>query len=55
MTFLLSLTSFNEERLLQQELDDYEETVNAVGLLQVQDRETGELVYERDGNPWFLI
>ena len=55
MALSLPTSSFNEELLIRQELEDYEETVNAVGLLQVKERETDELVYERDGNPWFLI
>ena len=55
MTFPLPPTTFNEECILQQELDDYDELVKAVGLLQVIDRESGQLMYDLDDNPWFLI
>ena len=50
-----TVMSFNEQLLLQQELSDYGNTVNAVGLLQVTDCETGAILEERDGIPWFLI
>ena len=53
--FAIPSTSFNEDMIIQQEIADYDGTINAIGLLKVKDNKTGETLYENDGNPWFLI
>jgi hypothetical protein len=47
--------SFELKWLEEVELYYYDFTINAVGLLEVMDLETGEYLYETDGTPWFLI
>ncbi len=50
-----STTSFNMELLLDEEYKYYGEKINAVGLLEVTDNTTGNILTEQDGTPWFLI
>ena len=46
--------SFNVDKLLAQEIADYDDTINAYGLLEVKDKVTGEIIQD-DNNPWFMI
>ena len=48
--------SFNEDLLFEEEVAVYGETVQAVGLLSVRDKETNTpLMNDDDNSPWFLI